>query len=92
MPCRVDLFPVYEYYDRYDRINYLFFNTPLVPLTCEAMKILEENGLLKNCSKELQLWFDEHKKCDSNKDYKDGYREKEKVLEEFMEIEKKLTI
>ena len=53
MTCRVDLYPVYNYFDLDDRVNYLFFNTSLVPLTCEAMKILENNNLLNQCSKEL---------------------------------------
>lgn len=91
MPCYVDLHPVYNYFDLDDRVNYLFFNTPLVPLTCEAMKILEKSNLLNQCSEELRLWFEEHKKCDENEYYKKNFKDKTEKLKTFIEFEKKIT-
>lgn len=91
MPCHVDLFPIYSYYDKYDRINFLFFKTPLVPVLCETMRLLEQNNLteeLPDYIRHMALeWKKEHDKCDKSKNYLNDYRSKEEILKEFINFE-----
>ena len=95
MPCTVDLFPVYSYYDKYDRANYLFFKTPLVPLLCESLRLIEQNSLTEELPTYIRemilLWKEEHAKCDRSREYLNYYRLKEKVLDRFIELETVLS-
>ncbi len=94
MPCTVDLFPVYSYYDKYDRINFLFFNTPLVPVLCEALALIEKNNLTEELPPYIRdiaiKWKEEHDKCDKSDNYLKNYRNKEEVLKQFIEFEKRI--
>ena len=95
MPCYTETAPVYSYYDEYDRVNYLFFKTPLVPLLCETVRLLEENNLTEDLPPYIRdivvKWKEEHDKCDKSKSYLDRYSDKEKVLDEFIEFEQRLS-
>lgn len=95
MPCYTETAPVYSYYDGYDRINYLFFKTPLVPLLCETVRLLEENNLTEDLPPYIRdivvKWKEEHDKCDKFKSYLNRYSDKEKVLDEFIEFEQRLS-
>lgn len=64
MPCRVDLFQGYNWYDQYDLADHMYYNTPLVPLMCEVMKLIESKGMLDEYSDLVQKWYEYHKKDD----------------------------
>lgn len=88
MPCRVDLFDSYKWYDQYDLADHVYFNTPLVPLMCEVMKIIEDMGRLNDCSSMVQEWYRYHKEDDQIRKETGKrifYRDKENVLKLFIE-------
>lgn len=98
MPCRVDLFPIAEYYDQYDRINWLYFNNPMVPLLCEAMKTLERNNLTEDISpmyREILLkWMEHHKLDDATREGVGrgaAYNDHPDVMKYFIQVEKMLS-
>ena len=62
MPCTVDLYEGYKWYDSYDLADYLYFNTPLSPLMGEVIKILEEKGFIEELSLLLKNWYTEYTK------------------------------
>lgn len=97
MPCRVDLFPVYEYYDSTDRADYLFFRTPLVPFLCEAMKLIQNNNLTEDLNilyREAMIkWKEYHDLDDKEKEINNKKLnpfEHKDVMDYFTNIEKKL--
>ena len=95
MPCRVDLTPLYSYYDWNDRANYLFFKTPLVPILCEAMKVLECNEMVDELPKYVRdiakLWKEEHDKCDRSEEYLADWNKRNKILMRFHNFEKEIS-
>lgn len=68
MPCRVDLFEGYSWYDHTDLAAHMYYNTPLVPLMCEVMKLVESRGLIKECSPIVQKWYEYHKEDDIHRE------------------------
>lgn len=95
MPCYTETPFIYPYFNEYDRINDLFFKTPLVPLLCETVRLLEENNLTEDLPAYVRdiviKWKEEHDKCDKSKLYLNRYSDKEKVLDEFIEFEQRLS-
>lgn len=58
--------------DRRIKAELLMFRTPLASLTCEAMKKLEELGLVEGLSNDLKRWWSDHKKRDGGLTYLEG--------------------
>jgi len=88
MPCRVDLFQGYNWYDSNDLADHMYFNTPLVTLMCEVMKLIESKGLLKECSDIVQKWYVYHKEDDLSRETTGKrlrYTEHQKELVVFIE-------
>lgn len=93
MPCRVDLMPVYSYYDWRDRADYLFFRTPLAPLLCEAMKVIGVNNLTEELSPEFReamiKWKEYHDRDDAESKKLNPYENKE-TMDYFSDFEKNI--
>lgn len=87
MPCRVDLFEGYKWYDCYDLADHMYFNTPLVPLMCELMKLIEDKKLMGECSDTVQKWYKYHQEDDISKEItgkRIRYSDKQEELEVFV--------
>ena len=88
MPCKVDLMEGYKWYDMYDLADHMYFNTPLVPLMCEVMKLIESKELLPECSSLVQQWYVYHKEDDIARETVGKrvlYRGKEEQLKPFIQ-------
>ena len=73
-----------------DRVNKELFDSVATPLLCEAVDLLEQNGLLKKCSPTLREWYKRHTEDDVHR-IKVAIREDDfEVLNELDERERRL--